>query len=72
MPSTVIRNYHYDPDARELTITFVSGRKYIYFDVPHEKFSAFVHAPSRGPFFNREIRDAYNYREVIPLFDKAG
>jgi hypothetical protein len=64
MPSTAIRNFAYDPVARELWVTFVSGRRYIYFGVPPEKFSAFSNAGSRGGFFNREIRDQYSYREV--------
>jgi hypothetical protein len=71
MPSTVIRRYSYDPDMRELKITFVSGRKYLYFNVPPEKFSAFMHAPSRGAFFNREIRDVYGYREITPQHENA-
>ena len=64
MPSTAIRNFAYDPLARELWVTFVTGRRYVYFGVPPEKFSAFSNASSRGGFFNREIRDQYAYREV--------
>jgi KTSC domain len=64
MPSTVIRGCAYDLDHRELRITFTSGRRYIYSDVPPEKFSAFTHAASRGSFFNREIRDVYAFREM--------
>ena len=65
MSSTAIRRIMYDPIDRELWITFVSGRQYVYFDVPPEKFSAFSHAESRGGFFNREIRDHYGYREIL-------
>jgi hypothetical protein len=64
MPSTVIRNYLYDPGKRELWITFVSGRRYIYEDVPLDVFDAFRTAFSKGTFFNREIRDRYVYREA--------
>ena len=42
MPSTAIRRIMYDPIDRELWVTFVSGRQYVYFDVPPEKFSAFM------------------------------
>lgn len=65
MPSTAIRRIMYDPIDRDLWVTFVSGRQYVYFDVPPEKFSAFSHAESRGGFFNREIRDHYGYREIL-------
>lgn len=64
MPSTVIRNYLYDATKRELWITFVTGRKYVYAAVPQDVFEAFKAAFSRGTFFNREIRDNYEYREI--------
>jgi hypothetical protein len=64
MPSTVIRNYLYDPANAELWITFVTGRRYVYSAVPPAVFDAFRTAPSRGAFFNREIRDRYAYREI--------
>ncbi len=65
MSSTAIRRIMYDPIDRELWVTFVSGRQYVYFDVPPEKFSAFSHAESRGGFFNREIRDHHGCREIL-------
>ena len=64
MPSTVIRHYSYDPDARELKITFVTGRRYVYDDVPQDVVDAFKAAFSRGTFFNQHIRDQYRYREI--------
>ena len=64
MPSTAIRNLFYIPAKRELWLTFVSGRRYIYADVPPEVFDAFNTASSRGTFFNHEIRDRYAFREV--------
>jgi hypothetical protein len=64
MPSTVIRNYLYDAANGELWITFVTGRRYVYAAVPQDVFDAFKAAPSRGVFFNREIRDRYACREV--------
>jgi hypothetical protein len=71
MPSTAIRRIMYDPIDRELWVTFVSGRQYVYFGVPQEKFSAFSHAASRGGFFNREIRDRHAFREVTALHRQA-
>jgi hypothetical protein len=64
MPSTVIRNHSYDPETRRLTISFVTGRRYVYDDVPQDVADAFKAAFSRGAFFNREIRDHYSTREV--------
>jgi KTSC domain len=64
MPSTAIRNLFYVPAKRELWVTFVSGRRYVYTDVPPDVFDAFKVAPSRGTFFNHEIRDRYGFREI--------
>ena len=66
MPSTVIRSHSYDPQTSELTITFVTGRRYVYGDVPQDIYGAFKAAFSRGTFFNRHIRDHYGYREIAP------
>ncbi|PSO15603.1 KTSC domain-containing protein [Bradyrhizobium sp. MOS003] len=64
MPSSVIRFFRYAPDTRELRVTFVSGRLYVYEDVPAEVAAAFREARSKGTFFNREIRDRYVYRDI--------
>jgi len=64
MPSSVIRDFEYDPRRRELEITFVSGKVYLYSDVPSDVFQAFVAAKSKGQFFNKYIRDCYAYGEV--------
>jgi lysyl-tRNA synthetase class 2 len=59
MPSTVIRSFRYDPEARELHVTFVSGRRYAYADVPAEVAEQMRLAFSKGSFFNRRIRDHF-------------
>ena len=64
MPSTAIRNLFYVPAKREMWVTFVTGRRYVYADVPPSVFDAFKTASSRGAFFNREIRDNYEFCEV--------
>jgi hypothetical protein len=64
MPSTAIRYFRYDSAKRELQVTFVTSRRYVYADVPPEIFDAFSAAFSKGTFFNREIRDRYAHREI--------
>ncbi len=64
MPSTAIRTIVYDATAARMLVTFVTGRKYIYENVPPHVHAAFQSAPSKGRFFNAEIRDRYAYREV--------
>jgi len=64
MPSTAIRAFHYHSQDRELEITFITGRRYIYFDVPQETVHAFRGASSKGAFFNTQIRPYFDYREI--------
>jgi KTSC domain len=64
MPSTAIRSLSYNAAKRELRVTFVTGRRYVYAEVPSDVFKAFENAPSRGAFFNEEIRDSYSYCEA--------
>ena len=65
MPSTVIRRFDYSPDAAELIVEFVSGRRYIYSGVPQEEADALRRAFAKGVYFNRRIRDRYACRELV-------
>jgi hypothetical protein len=62
--STAIADFAYDPDTACLTVTFVSGRVYEYYDVPLDVAVDFQSAPSKGTFFNARIRDRYRYEEI--------
>ena len=66
MPSHVIRRLMYVPDTRELTIEFVTGRRYVYSEVPEDAVSAFRASFSKGAQFNRHIRDSFPCRELSP------
>jgi hypothetical protein len=65
LQSSAIREVHYDASHRHLFVTFKNGRRYAYFDAPPELYERFLHAPSRGEFFNAEVRDRYRFREVM-------
>lgn len=64
MPSTVIKRFDYRPETRELEVLFVTGRRYVYADVPPEEAQAFNAAFAKGVHFNRRIRDRFAHREV--------
>ena len=64
MPSTVIKHFTYRHEARELVVEFVTGRVYIYADVPPEEAERFRAAFSKGRYFNAHIRDGYRCREL--------
>ncbi len=62
MPSSVIRSYNYDSAQRRLEIEFVSGEAYSYFDVPETVASGLSGAFSKGRYFQRHIRDRFDFR----------
>jgi hypothetical protein len=64
MPSSVIRGVTYDAGRCELRVEFVTGRCYVYEDVPQELAEAFRAAFAKGVFFNARIRDAFRFREL--------
>ena len=64
MPSSVIRNFEYRAESRELFVTFTTGRRYVYADVPEKEVRRFRAAFSKGTHFNRHIRDRYAFREL--------
>ena len=64
MPSTVIRRFAYDPDNCELWVEFVSGRRYVYEEVPASVAETLGSAFSKGAYFNSRIRDRFRYREA--------
>ena len=61
MPSSVIRTYRYDPHQRQLELQFVSGRRYLYHEVPEEIWREMRQAFSKGEYFNERIRDQYRF-----------
>lgn len=64
MPSTVIRRFDYSPHRRELTVEFVTGRRYVYSGVPEEEAGAMRNAFAKGVYFNQHIRDRYPFRAL--------
>lgn len=65
MPSTVIRRFDYAAGSSELTVEFVTGRRYVYSDVPMEEVEGMRQAFAKGTYFNKRIRDCYPYRELV-------
>jgi hypothetical protein len=70
MPSTVIRRFEHFPQSRELVVEFVTGRRYVYLDVPEEEAAAMRAAFAKGGYFNRHIRDRYAFRELAAGDDR--
>jgi hypothetical protein len=62
--SSTITSVEYDDEARELDITFTSGKKHRYFNVPLEIYAELLDAGSKGKFFNDNIKGAFAFVEV--------
>jgi hypothetical protein len=66
MPSSVIKNFHYNAEHARLIITFTTGRVYEYYAVPALVFDDMRAAFSKGTFFNTQIRDHFPFKDVTP------
>ena len=64
MPSSAIRSFAYDAELCQLSVTFVTGRQYIYFRVPPDVYQAMTGAFSKGRYFNAHVRDRYDFDEA--------
>jgi len=64
MPSTVIDHFSYDSKTSELKITFLSGKVYIYKNVPDEVFEGLKTAGSKGQYFNALVKNKYKFRRL--------
>jgi hypothetical protein len=59
--SSNIEAIGYDDDTLELHVRFLSGRYYVYHEVPRQAFDGLMQAPSKGSFLNREIKGVYQF-----------
>jgi len=64
-PSDVMDNAHFNDHTKVLTVTFQSGSVYEYENVPERVFNRLNAAPSKGQFFNQNIRNKYAFKCVF-------
>jgi hypothetical protein len=64
MPSTVIRRFDYRPDRRILEVTFTTGRRYRYLDVPQKIYRDMRASFSKGEYFNRCVKPHFAFERV--------
>jgi lysyl-tRNA synthetase class 2 len=62
--SSMMTFVKYDDEARELDVTFTSGKTYRYREVPVEIYDGLLESESKGEFFNDNIKDVFAYSEV--------
>jgi hypothetical protein len=59
--SSAIRFIDYNERTAALRVIFHETGSYTFYAVPKSLFDAFLHAPSKGHFFNDHIRDRYPF-----------
>jgi hypothetical protein len=62
--SSMMTSVRYHHDARELDITFTSGKTCRYLNVPPKVYFDLLDAGSKGEFFNDNIKDEFVFAEV--------
>ena len=62
--SKVIRSVGYDAATSTMEIEFPYGRIYEYFDISQGVFEWLLRSPSKSGFFDRMIRDKYDYAQI--------
>ena len=63
--SSNIAEFTYEPDVENLTVGFVSGDEYVYFNVPLQVYKDWCAEGGSGQFFYRRIRNGgYAYEKV--------
>ena len=60
--SSNVQEVGYDPDTKELLITWTKGKQSIYSGVPEELAEQLANAPSVGSMLNAEIKPYYQHR----------
>lgn len=62
--STNIAAGSYNDVTQELTITFVDGGVYKYFDVPYDVWLGLEQASSVGSYFHANIKSGFAYERI--------
>jgi len=72
MPSSVIDFIAYEESRSELTVSFTTGKTYLYGLVPKRVYDEFRDSASKGNFFNTRIRDRYPMRRTKSVAAASG
>jgi len=62
--SSQISEIGYDVSNEILYVTFITGSKYMYKNVPIDVYDGMVASESAGSYFNRNIRNIYEYQKL--------
>jgi lysyl-tRNA synthetase, class II len=63
--STVIKSFDYDAEKKILKVEFSNGSIYLYRDVPQVIYKDLNDSPSKGQYFNNQIKDKFGFDRQI-------
>jgi len=61
--SSALKSVGYNPDEKLLETELITNRIYEYKEVPESVFTELMKAESLGKYYNKYIRDEYEYEE---------
>jgi len=61
---TTLRSAGHDPKSAVLELQFRNGAVYRYFLVPQRVYRDLMGAPSKGGYFNQNVRGRYRYQRT--------
>jgi len=62
LDSTAIAKAEWFKDGEELALTFTSGKRYVFVDVPEQAYHDLVNADSAGRHFASSIKSIYQLK----------
>ena len=62
--SSSLQSIGYDEQFETLEVEFRNGAVYQYYNCPQPMYDALMSAPSKGQFFNANIRNSFPYSRV--------
>ncbi len=59
--SVAIKSFDYDADTKILRVEFTNGSVYQYHDIPKAVYEELEKSPSKGQYFNTEIKEKFGF-----------
>lgn len=66
--SSLIKHTEFNPDDKQLIITFQNGKDYLYYDITENDYQEFCSAESQGSYFGKNIRG----KKDFSIISKSG
>lgn len=62
--SSQVSTIWYREEEKELEVLFIGGKRYVYYDVHKDVWTAALSAESIGKFINDNIKGKYQYKQI--------